>query len=156
LTLINKDVLIDNIKYVIDKKSILEPHKIEHLCNRILFNFASLVSYSFVKRTSKSIASRNLGPICDALCENDNQISTKLITIASQLSFPGGINVKGIKDFYSEIYGNKIAESILKIIVMEHLYMFDVPISMRQQLCSYLKIEQEKKNALFYNEGEKF
>ena len=43
----HKDVLIDNIKYVIDKKSILEPHRREYLCNRILFNFASLVSYSF-------------------------------------------------------------------------------------------------------------
>ena len=152
----HKDVLIDNIKYVIDKKSILEPHRREYLCNRILFNFASLVSYSFVKKTSKSISSRNLGPICDSICENDKQISTKLITIGSQLSFPGGINGKEIKEFYSEIYGNKLAESILKMIVMNHLYMFEVPISIRQQLCSHLDIEQEKKNARFYNKGEKF
>lgn len=153
----HKGVLIDNVRYVITKKSVVEPHKISSICNRILFNFATLISYTFIYKTSKSIASKNLKPIYDSIYADNRQISTKLINISSQLNFPDGLNVKEISIFYSEIRGNKIAESTLKLIVMNHLYMFDVQFNIKQQICSQLGIGEEKREqALLLNNKNKF
>lgn len=153
----HKGALIDNMKYVIAKKSVVEPHKINSICNRIFFNFATLVACAFIIKTSKSIASRNLEPIYNSIYAVDNQISTKLINIASQLNFPDGLNVKDISDFYSKIYGNKMAESMLKLIVMNHLYMFDIHFRTKQQICSLLGIGEDKRDqALLLNKKDKF
>ncbi|MDA8136165.1 MAG: hypothetical protein M0T82_16220 [Desulfobacteraceae bacterium] len=87
---------------------------------------------------------KNLTPIFDSIYADNSFISTKLINIASQLNFSDGLNVDDISNFYKELKGNRMAESLLRLLVMNHLYMFDIVFSKRQSICSKLGIVDEK------------
>jgi hypothetical protein len=140
----HKKVLYNNIETVIRKKSIVEQDKLQSICNKTLFNFATLISCSFINLTSKSIVSKNLTPIYESVYADNKHISIKLINIATQLNFSDGLDVKDITDFHAEIIGNRMAEALLKLLVMNHLYMFDIDFRKKQSVCSKLGIGGEK------------
>lgn len=135
-----QELLEHEIKKKIKNKKITTNEEIERITKRIIFDFAEMISIAFIKKISTSIASKNLFLTINTLVENDNNEATKLIEIATKLEFSSELNTDIIFKLNQEFKNNFIAQNILKYLVINHLYKFDVKYSKKQKICKKLNI----------------
>ncbi|QOY51713.1 metallophosphoesterase [Candidatus Sulfurimonas baltica] len=146
------DNLVDAITKVITKKKMIAEDKINEAVYGIVFGLASSISTDIVKRISKSIASKDLKKTYKRISEEQPEnIAYQLIKLAIDLDFASGLNVKNIEQLHKKLSleKNTLTDSSLKKLVLDHLYMFESPISEKTSICKKLGIEVgESKNKL--------
>jgi hypothetical protein len=112
----------------------------------MIFGMASSISTGIIKRIAKAVASKDLSDIYKEILDEDpKNIAKQLISYAIELDFPNGLNVRKIEATHEILAreNNRLTDSILKKLVLEHMYMFDVDISKKQSLCAKLDINNE-------------
>ncbi len=147
------ELLEKDIREIIEKKEISSPSEIETITKRIIFNFAEAISMNFIKKISNSMASKNLFDSIDKLSKDTEAM--KLISIATKLDFPGGLNKDKIIALDKDFTQNLIVKDLLKRLVIEHLYKFNVTYMKKQEICDKLNIGiQTQKNILVHKSKE--
>jgi len=143
------DLLEKDIREKIEKDDVRSSSEIKTISKRIVFNFAELISMNFIKKISSSMASKNLFATIDGLPKDTEAM--KLIAIATKMDFSGGLNKDNIIALDREFSQNIIAKELLKHLVIEHLYKFNVPYKKKQEVCDKLNIGiQMQKNILVH------
>ena len=136
--------LVSDIKHIIVKKNKVTADKINETVYGTIFGLASSISTEIVKKISKSIAAKDLKHIYKRFSEdNEDNLAYKIIKIASNLDFAGGMEKKEILKLHDHIKHDKnmLPNSALKNLVLEHLYMFEISYSKRASICSELEID---------------
>jgi len=139
----NHDLLLKEIKEVIEKKHYVTEDKKSEAAANMIFGMVSSISTGLIKKIAKAVASQDLKLIYTELLESDkNNIAKQLITQAIALDFRNGLKSKDIEDIHKSLVreNNRIAASTLKRLVLEHLYMFDIEHSKKQSICEKLDI----------------
>lgn len=153
-----RDLIVSNIQEEIERKRTLSPHETREMAGKMIFAFTGLVCMFFVKKISSSISSKNLFEDIESICEdNKEDIAKQMIWITTKLNFCDGLQVNKIDEKNRELSSsnNLIAKELLRHIVIEHLYKFDVPINKKQQICDKLRIStQAQKNILIHKKGK--
>ena len=108
---------------------------------KFVFQFASFLSFSFVNRCASSMASKKLKPSLDDVFSGNSNVSFKLIELAIDLSFVDGLVPDKIAKLYKELGKNHLAISVLKYLVISHLYLFDVDRQKRESVCKRIGIQ---------------
>jgi hypothetical protein len=142
----NHDLLLKEIKEVIEKKHYVTEDKKSEAAANMIFGMVSSISTGLIKKIAKAVASPDLKLIYTELLENDkDNIAKQLITQAIALDFRNGLKSKDIEDIHKSLVreNNRIAASTLKRLVLEHLYMFDIEHSKKQSICEKLDISTD-------------
>jgi len=133
------------VEEVVDKKSSKSSKSIpqadrDQIANNIIYGFTEILVVIFLKRISDSVASKNLFITLDRIAEDTGSPATQLINLAARLNFPGEMKPSKILDQDSKFSGNHLLKRLLRFLVVEHLYRFDVPFSEKQSICASLGI----------------
>lgn len=148
-----QDGLKEEIQNIIEKKNAITPDLKEKVANKILFEFVEMFSMVFLKKTSDSMASKNLTVSIDKVVESNGSFASRLVGIATELNFPNGLDSKKIVTLWNDFDGNFLLNGLLKWLVIDHLYKFDVNYADKQSICSKLEISIKTQRAMLKNKG---
>ncbi|MGQ8875260.1 STAND family AAA ATPase [Paenibacillus sp. TSA_86.1] len=147
LSLVNNNVhsISAKIERIIQEEE-KNPNKteVEKLSRRVLFNLCCTIAFQTIIKISESIGSKELYLTYKQISEKHNMTSVKLIEISIKLDQLRALPYNDIKRIKESIEGNIIATSLLKLLVINHLYMYDTNISDKQRICSLLSIPISK------------
>jgi len=147
--------LSDNIKEKINQKKVSSEVDVNKIINKFLFSFNSGIIIAFIKKISDSIASKNLLISIGKMEDKNNNPATKLVSIAVKLNFPGGLDKDMIIKIDKSFENNYLAKTILKFLVIEHLYKFVVKYSDKQSICENLGINLIKNRQILDKKRKK-
>lgn len=142
------EILFLQIKERIEEKKLVGREHIDSITKKIIFDFATLLSFSFVTKISKGIASKDLNISITKIYEQNKTEATKLIKIASQLQFKDGLDSNELIKFNDSLHDNLLLRSILRMLVIKHLYIFDVGFKLKQRICEKLNIGVKKQKEI--------
>lgn len=146
------DLIVKEISKIIKKKKHITDDKKQEDINSFIFSLASNISTNVITKIAKATASKDLVDLNKEIIDEDrDNISKQLIEQAQVLDFDNGLNIKSIENIYKQYEQDKnvFSTSVLKKLVLEHLYMFDIKFDKRQSVCKKLKInEKSSKNKL--------
>ncbi len=141
-------VLKDQLVEIMKDKNITSKGDIDNVAGKMVFDFAVMISFSFLAKISNSVASKDLFDVFKILYEKNQNISRKMIDFAVKLDFVGGLDVGQIKQFNKELSNNNVPAMLLKLFVMRYLYKFGADHDKKQAVCKILKISLEKQKKM--------
>jgi len=103
-------------------------------------------SIGTLKKISKAIASEELTIVNNEIFKSKNgNMAIELIRQSIELDFNNGLNIKEVKQIHQKLEeeNNTLSDAVFKRLVLEHLYMFDKQISIKQRACSAVGIESD-------------
>lgn len=136
--------LVKHIRNIIIKKNKITADKINESVEGIIFGLASSISLSIVNKIAKSVGTQDLNHLYKRMYEsNEDNVAYHLIKIAIYLDFSNGLNEQEIISLFKNLKFDKnvLPNSILRNLVLEHLYMFETSISRKASLCAKLEID---------------
>ncbi len=133
-------LLEEEISRIIIKKDLATESEVASLSKKLIFEFASMISFAFIAKIANSVASKDLRSIYRAVYDKDTQLSKKLINTAIDLDFYNGLDTNEILNTNNQIKGNNLAAMLLRLIVTRHMYKFNIPFDKRQKICQKLNI----------------
>lgn len=132
-----QEIILSKINQInADKKE----KNLEHEVCQFMFRLQVSAALAFIKTFRVGFASKDIMDSIKKMNERDSSIATRLMYYSIKLNFNDGCDVKEIIDFMSSIKDNYYASAVLRLLVAEHLYKFELPISDKQKLCSALNI----------------
>ena len=142
----NHTLVLEVVEKIIEKKNYVAEEKKKKVAGEIVFNVALSHSIGILKRISKAIASEELTMVNNEIFESKNDnMAIELIRHAIELDFSNGLKIKEVKSIHHKLEkeNNTLSDSVLKRLVLEHLYMFDKKIAIKQRACSAVGIESD-------------
>ncbi|QHT59353.1 metallophosphoesterase [Paenibacillus lycopersici] len=149
-------VISDNVNNIANKiQKFIEQQEGDHnkaeiqkKAGKLLFNLCCAISYHTIIKVSESIGSKDLYSTYQKITEQHNSVAVRLIEISIKLDQSRSLpynDIKALKEYTSD---NVLATSLLKVLVINHLYMFDTDRIEKQKICSLLDIPMSKQLAI--------
>ncbi len=142
-------VFIETLKSIIEeglkKKGLYSDEERIKISKKIISNFTERLVMFFVRRVSDSLSSKELMITLDKLVETKNTPAIILVNLAAKLNFPDRLDTDYIVALDRSFEGNYLAKKILRFILIEHLYKFNVDYKTKQSLCNKLDIDYSPK-----------
>lgn len=135
------DFLEEKICQKIEDKENIDDNKKKAIARDIIFRFATLISYSFISRISTSVASKELKHVFDNILKKDNNTAKQLIHASISLSFPTGLGKRELEELNNKNENNYLADMILRIIAVDHMYKFKIKYQKRQEICRIFRLD---------------
>jgi len=152
----NENILKERVKTILKNKyNKKQPDNetIEKFAKKLLFNESTIISFIFIKNISNFIGSQKLSRTFEKILEKNKYNSYYLIDMAIKLNFPQNMPVNEINDLKSKFKSNVLPEFLLKLLVIEHIYMFSTDRGDKQKVCKMLNIQL--KPEYFISSGKK-
>lgn len=121
---------------------------IQKKTGKLLFNLCCAISYHTIIKVSESVGSKDLYSTYQKISEQHKSVAVRLIEVSIKLDQSRSLpfnDIKALKEYASD---NIIAMSLLKVLVINHLYMFDTDRIEKQRICSLLDIPMGKQIAI--------
>ena len=118
----------------------LEEIKIARRAKETLAGLTQMVSYGVVRRISRSVGSPDLKLTFEALREATDTPSVKLIHTSVRLDQFASFPLGEIVALYDQLDRQWLPKSVVRMLVVTHLYMFPVPYDIKQSVCERLGI----------------
>jgi len=144
---------IDNL---IEKKGASTKVDKVKIANKLISEFMELFAFVFVKRISDSVASKNLFPTTNKVMERNQTPAAELVNMAVRLNFPNELTAykNKITELDKALTKNYIAKKLLRFLVVEHLYKFDVKFSDKQSICDKLDINITRTKQIYHQKNQ--
>jgi len=128
----------------------------EKITNKLISEFVEIIALIFVKKISDSITSRNLFPTTKKLVERNLTPATELVNMAVRLNFPNELtaNKNKIIELDKKFTKNYLTKKLLRFLVVDHLYNFDVKYSDKQSICDKLDINIVGNKQLYHRKSQ--
>jgi predicted MPP superfamily phosphohydrolase/GTPase SAR1 family protein len=136
----NTDHIVNEIKSYIEKKKLVDKNKIEDASKSLLFGLFNIISYSFIRKISGCIGSENLSETFKEVLNKNDIISVRLVDMSIKLDFFKAFPYGDISKLQKTLAENPLPLTILKRLVINHLYMFPTSYKDKQRICNALKI----------------
>ncbi len=107
----------------------------------VLLWLARAASFGVIKKVSGAIGAPELQRTYDRLIEEDRCIMTELMDLSIRLEQAGSVPGNRIKELAQSWVKKPFGKSLLQLLVLSHLYMFDVDYRTKQQVCEALGVE---------------
>ncbi|HEU5141282.1 MAG TPA: metallophosphoesterase [Bacillales bacterium] len=146
----NVENIVEEVQAIIKEKELEDRKDIENLSKRLIFGLCCGVSFQFIKKISSAVGTKNLeGPLNKILKKHDT-IAVELIDISIKLDHVKKLpynDIKSLKEVTKESK-NVMSYSLLRQLVIDHLYMFEVGYQDKQKICNTLDISMEKQRSI--------
>ena len=130
-----KKIIID--KYIKDKCDEWDPtlnkEKITASARNFIISWSYLLSIAIIRRVSFSVGDENLKPTFSKVLDANPYNSYKLINASIELNYPG-IPYNLIKQYSEDMSDNKMCHTILRDLVVHHMYRFDIDHTTRSKI----------------------
>jgi hypothetical protein len=149
LSIISENIerLANLIQRIIEE---MDPNQsdIKNLARKFIFNLSCMVSFAFIKKVAESVGSRDLFETYRKISEVHQTNAVKLIEISIKLDQSRSLPYYEIRTLKENFEDNLMAMVLLKILVIDHLYMYDTNYMEKQRICSLLGIPIEKQRTI--------
>ncbi|MDN4607177.1 STAND family AAA ATPase [Sporosarcina highlanderae] len=139
----NKENLLKEIERVIMEKNIDDDddEKVSNISRKFVFNLMTAISHYFIKKVSISVGTLNLEDTFFKILEQNDLVSFKLIDLSIKLDHGHAIPFRDIERFVKDLpETNYLALHILRMLAVEHMYMFYVDFKDRDKLIGILEL----------------
>jgi hypothetical protein len=126
---------------LIEKRGIVLSSDKQRITDEVIYRFMEAIVFFFIKRISDGVASKNIFITIDKIADKNSVPAHKLINTAVKLNFPNGLNSKKIFDLDNEFSNNHLTRRLLRLLVVEHIYKFDVARAEKQSICDKLGVK---------------
>ena len=128
----------------------------EKIANQLISQFMEYIAFVFVKRISDSITSRNLFPTTKKVVERNQTSAAELVNMAVRLNFPNEltVNKNKIAELDKKFTRNYLTKKLLRFLVIDHMYKFDVKYSDKQSICAKLDIKIMRNKQIYHQKNE--
>lgn len=109
--------------------------------NKHLFGLSLFVCFAVIKHTSLCIGSENLAPTQQRLLSESESLAERVFGLSIGLDRPGRFPKDEALKLYRELAKNPFAQSVVRMLIAHHLYMYTVPYNERQSVCSQTAIK---------------
>jgi len=134
------DNLVKYVSSIIESEDPIDEKEKENLSKRIIFSIFFFVSMGCIKKVSTSLGHEKLSQTFVDILDSEPLNSFKLIDISIKLEFFKDFPISDLK-ILKQIFETKgIQYTILRRLVIEHLYMFYTSVADKQRICSLLDI----------------
>ncbi|HYT45767.1 MAG TPA: ATP-binding protein [Methylomirabilota bacterium] len=142
--------------YLIEKKGASTKIDKEKIADKLISSFIEIIAFAFVKRISDSVASKNLFPTTNKVMERNQTSAAKLMNIAVRLNFPNELltNKNMIIELNKEFTKNYLTKKLLRMLVIDHLYKFEVKYSDKQSICDKLDINITRNKQRYHQKSQ--
>lgn len=141
------NILKELVEYF-DEKKISDRDKILKQSRAFIFHLALIIAISFMKRTSCSIGSEDLELTYDRIIEKKGSIARQLLSMSIKLQHSRIIPEAEIIELDKYTRKKNLPNLLLKDLVLDFMYMFDVPLPTRQRICDKIGIAYKLKTEL--------
>lgn len=121
---------------------------IEEMAGKLLFHLCCAVSYHTIKKVSEAVGSEDLYETYKRITVQHDSTAVRLIEISIKLDQSRTLPFNDIKSLKEHTEGNVMATSLLRVLVLNHLYMFDTDYRDKQRICSLLGIPMTKQRSI--------
>lgn len=111
-----------------------------------LWNTAIITTFLIVKHVSESVGLELLNTTFKRLLAEDSAIPNRIIDLAILFDHPRAIPKEKAIALDKEFRTRRFAQTLVRIIVVEHLYLYEVPMADKQAICAKLEIELPKRH----------
>ena len=129
-----KEILRGHIKWDTEQE-------LDRRTEQFVFFLLSMLAVSEVKRVSGSVGSIYLAKTYEEVYDERFLTSMSLIDLAIKLDHFETFPINDIKKLYDEVHHNMFTSTVLRRMVVDHLYLFPVDRRLRQSVCAHLKID---------------
>ncbi|HEX8700479.1 MAG TPA: hypothetical protein VF815_16640, partial [Myxococcaceae bacterium] len=98
------------------------------------------LAYGVIKKISLAVGSKHLKETFKEVLSGDDNVAIRLVDIAIKLDHFRPVPEEEVIDLYGKISQNIFSSSILKQLVVDHLYLYKTPYKTRQRLCDHLDV----------------
>ncbi|GEM_PF-1317134 len=140
----NHSLLLEEIKNIIESKNYISEHEKNEIAGEMVFAMVSSISKGIISKIAKAVSSEELTIIYKEIRESDNDnLAIELIDQAIILDFKSGLKVREIEKMHKKLMNdnNTLPDFILKKLVLEHLYMYQTEISVKQSISTKLGLD---------------
>lgn len=146
------ELLIEHLCEEIRKKDVVNDANIKAAVSSSVFHLISSMSTDFIKKIAKAIGTKDLKQIYKEISDDEPENKAyEIIKVAIDLNFVGGLNEARLVDLHKRLGQNRniLADSTLKHLILEHLYMYENDHSKKASICAKLDIgTQSSKKAM--------
>jgi hypothetical protein len=137
------DSLTQYLEERLNNNGDLNADELTQSINRTIYTFMHIVSFAFIKRISDSIASKNLLHTVDRVIGVRDEPAAQIVVLSAKLNFPNELNNqrRGIESLYKSLNKNYLPRDLLKVLVLQHIYKFEVSYKDKQSICASLGID---------------
>jgi len=125
------------------------------LAKNVVSGVIQLVTFGFVMRAVQAASSESLAEDVSGLVEREGTSALRLIEIGIDLDSPKPLPRSKLKHLYKEVEKDVLAARLLRLMVLNRLYMFKTSEQDMQWLNSELKIDLETQHRITYQEGKR-
>lgn len=113
----------------------------EIVANIVTHHVAMLTCLMQIKTLARALGSEQLSSTYEKIIQADNSVSNQLIDMALKLGHFSSISVRDIVNFHLCVKDNSLVDNMLKSLLLERFYFYEVDFGHRQTLCSKLGIK---------------
>jgi hypothetical protein len=113
--------------------------------NRHVFGMSQMVAFILTKHVSGAIGAENVDNAMEQVLSEDNALPNRIFGLSVKLDRPGEFPKKLAIDMHSELRKNLFSQTLVRVLVTHHLYLFNVPYEVRQAMRDRLHIDPPKK-----------
>jgi hypothetical protein len=114
------------------------------VAKKFLFFVTEVMCVATLRRISYAVGSETLVRTYEDLEENHSTRATRFVHLSLRLDHCQPFPEKRILDLLKEVKNDVFGETLLRILVAEHFYLFPRPYRMRQSICQKLRISYQR------------
>lgn len=126
----------------------MDKAEFEKQVRRLLFSISCGISLQSIKRVSDSVGSVTLYETFKKISASHPTTAVKLIEISIRLDQSRTLPFNELKRLKTELESNLMAYSLLRGIVINHMYMFNASFKEKQQICDLLAISMKNQRSI--------
>lgn len=143
------DGLVSELERLIaEHNSNITSEKRNQLARDAMFWIVSIVSFGTIHKTASSVGSEYLRESISSVVDSNDTDAYRLIELAVKLEGQAIIPYPLIKQLAKRTENNVFSRHILKMLVLNYLYMFHTHIADKQKLCAELDIPLQRQQLI--------
>ncbi|MFA6180235.1 MAG: metallophosphoesterase [Candidatus Methylopumilus sp.] len=152
----NPDALVIEIEAAIKRKGKIDSEEERKaIARKVAASFIQLISFSFMLRASQSVNSENLLEDVHTIVKKNSTPAFRLIEAGILLDSPKAIPRSTLKKLVKDVEKDLVASCVIRIMVLNRLYMFKTTEKDMQWLSDELNIDLGIQHAITYQEKQR-
>jgi len=121
------------------------PKEQVEIAKEIVFALTEILCFGMIHRISMAVGAEKLLPTYEDVQQKMNNLATEFVQVSIRMDHIQPFPERQVFDLYNKLKDNVFGQTLLRILVANHFYIFPEPRESRQRVCQRLKIAQTKK-----------
>jgi predicted MPP superfamily phosphohydrolase len=125
------------------------------IAKRIVFALTEMLCIGVIKRISNAVGAEKLLPTYEDVQATMSNLATEFVQVGIRMDHSYAFPEKRVLDLHRRLDNNVFGQTLLRVLVANHFYMFPRSYKLRQRICEKLGIVQTPKMLLGTSEKKR-